>query len=148
MWNTKSWYIESITYERYVTPTCNLLHSLGHFYATLVVHLASLSSSLWKTTSARPQNLTAKRWAVHLDAMTSELPHVGFLDLNEAIARRYDALGEAAVEPLFGEPHTHTSRAGAELNADVVVSCLKALKNDPVAGDFSAKGAGVAAYKE
>jgi hypothetical protein len=29
-----------------------------------------------------------------------------------------------------------------------VVSCLKALKNDPVAGDFSAKGAAVAAYKE
>ncbi|MGD0798670.1 MAG: GDSL-type esterase/lipase family protein [Acidobacteriaceae bacterium] len=74
--------------------------------------------------------------------------HVGFLDLNEAIARRYDALGEAAVEPLFGDPHTHTSRAGAELNAEVVVSCLKALKNDPVAGDFSAKGMAVAAYRE
>ncbi len=74
--------------------------------------------------------------------------HVGFLDLNEAIARRYDALGEAAVEPLFGDPHTHTSRAGAELNAEVVVSCLKALKNDPVAGDFSVKGEAVPAYKE
>jgi lysophospholipase L1-like esterase len=78
----------------------------------------------------------------------AEQEHVGFLDLNEAIARRYDALGEAAVEPLFGDPHTHTSRAGAELNAEAVVSCLKALKNDPVAGDFSAKGMAVAAYKE
>jgi lysophospholipase L1-like esterase len=78
----------------------------------------------------------------------AEQEHVGFLDLNEAIARRYDALGEAAVEPLFGDPHTHTSRAGAELNAEVVVSCLKALKNDPVAGDFSAKGAAVQPYKE
>ena len=74
--------------------------------------------------------------------------HVGFLDLNEAIARRYDALGEAAVEPLFGDPHTHTSRAGAELNAEVVVSCLKAMKNDPIAGDFSAKGEAVPAYEE
>lgn len=59
------------------------------------------------------------RWAQQV----AELEHVGFLDLNEAIARRYDALGEAAVEPLFGDPHTHTSRAGAELNAEVVVSC-------------------------
>ena len=73
---------------------------------------------------------------------------VGFVDLNEIIARRYDALGEAAVEPLFGDPHTHTSRAGAELNAECVVAGLKALKNDPVGGDFSAKGAAVAAYKE
>ena len=73
---------------------------------------------------------------------------IGFVDLNEAIARRYDVLGEAAVEPLFGDPHTHTSRAGAELNAEVVVAGLKALKNDPVGGDFSAKGMAVAAYKE
>ena len=61
---------------------------------------------------------------------------VGFVDLNEIIARRYDVLGEAAVEPLFGDPHTHTSRAGAELNAECVVSGLKALKNDPVANIF------------
>ena len=73
--------------------------------------------------------------------------HIDFLDLNEAIARRYDALGEAAVEPLFADPHTHTSRDGAELNAEVVVSCLKALKNDPVKNDFSPKGMAVAPYK-
>jgi lysophospholipase L1-like esterase len=70
---------------------------------------------------------------------------VGLIDLNERIAKRYDALGEAAVEPLFGDPHTHTSRAGAELNAEVVVQGLKALAHDPVAGDFSAKGRAVAA---
>jgi len=73
---------------------------------------------------------------------------VDFVDLNEIIGRRYDALGEAAVEPLFGDPHTHTSRAGAELNAECVVAGLKALANDPVATDFSAKGAAVKTYKE
>ena len=74
--------------------------------------------------------------------------NVGFVDLNEIIARRYDVLGEAAVEPLFGDPHTHTSRAGAELNAECVVSGLKALRNDPVAKYFSAKGAAVKPYIE
>jgi lysophospholipase L1-like esterase len=73
--------------------------------------------------------------------------HVGFVDLNEIIGRKYDALGEAAVEPLFADPNTHTSRAGAELNAAAVVSGLKALKDDPLAGFFSAKGVAVAAYK-
>src|SRR5271170_7488884 len=47
--------------------------------------------------------------------------HIGFIDLNEIIARRYDFLGVEKVEPLFGDPHTHTSRAGAELNAECVV---------------------------
>ena len=58
---------------------------------------------------------------------------VSFIDLNEIIAKRYDALGPEKVEPLFGDPHTHTSRAGAELNAECVVEGLKALNPDPVA---------------
>jgi hypothetical protein len=78
----------------------------------------------------------------------AEQEHVGFLDLNEIIARRYDALGEAAVEPLFGDPHTHTSLPGAELNAECVVAGLKALPHDPIARYFSAKGRAVAAYLE
>lgn len=71
--------------------------------------------------------------------------HVPFLDLNNLIADRYDKLGEAAVEPLFGDPHTHTSLAGAQLNAEVVVSALKSLHPDPVADDFSPAGKAVAA---
>jgi len=72
---------------------------------------------------------------------------VELIDLNEIIARQYDAMGEAAVEPLFGDPHTHTTAAGATMNAEAVVSGLKALKHDPVAKDLSDKGKAVAAYK-
>ncbi len=73
----------------------------------------------------------------------AEAEHVGFVDLNNLIADKYDALGEAAVEPLFADPHTHTSAAGAEINAEAVVMGLKRLAHDPVAGDFSSKGAAV-----
>ena len=73
----------------------------------------------------------------------AEKQHVSFIDLNNIIADRYDKLGEAAVEPLFADPHTHTSLAGAEINADAVVTGLKRLKNDPVANDFSPKGEAV-----
>jgi lysophospholipase L1-like esterase len=70
--------------------------------------------------------------------------HVAFIDLNASIAQHYDALGEQKVEPLFADPHTHTSRAGAELNAQCVVAGLKALTRDPVAAYLSAKGKSVA----
>ncbi len=73
--------------------------------------------------------------------------HVAFIDLNEIIARQYDALGQAAVEPLFADPHTHTSRAGAELNAAAVVTGLKSLPNDPLAPFFSVKGKVIPAYR-
>jgi hypothetical protein len=67
--------------------------------------------------------------------------------ITEIIARRYDALGEAAVEPLFGDPHSHTSGAGAELNAECVAAGLKALPHDPVAAYFSAKGKAINAVR-
>jgi len=69
----------------------------------------------------------------------SSQQHIAFINLNEIIARHYDALGEAKVEALFADPHTHTSRAGAELNAESVVAGLKALPKDPVFADFSVK---------
>jgi lysophospholipase L1-like esterase len=58
---------------------------------------------------------------------------VAFVDLNEMVAQRYDALGPEKVEPLFGDEHTHTSAAGAELNAQCVIAGLKTLTNNPLA---------------
>jgi lysophospholipase L1-like esterase len=58
--------------------------------------------------------------------------HVAFVDLNAIVARRYEAMGVAAVDGLFGDPHTHTNLAGAKLNAQSVVEGLKALPHDPL----------------
>jgi lysophospholipase L1-like esterase len=73
----------------------------------------------------------------------AESEKVAFIDLNEIIARRYDALGEAQVETLFADPHTHTNRAGAELNAECVVAGLKALLGNPLGPYLSDKGKAV-----
>jgi lysophospholipase L1-like esterase len=69
----------------------------------------------------------------------AEQTRVPFVDLNEIIARRYDELGPEKVEPLFADPHTHTTRAGAELNAECVIAGLKGLTANPLAPFFSAK---------
>lgn len=69
-----------------------------------------------------------------------------FVDLNEIIARRYDELGPEKVDPLFGDPHTHTSAAGAELSAQCVIAGLKSLKVNPLAPYFSPKAQDVAPY--
>jgi lysophospholipase L1-like esterase len=80
-------------------------------------------------------------WAA--DVARSE--KVAFVPLNEIIARKYDALGPEKVEPLFADANTHTSLAGAELNAASVIAGLKALKGDPLAPYFSSKARGIAA---
>lgn len=72
---------------------------------------------------------------------------VGFIDLNEMVAAKYDALGHDATMKLFPQvtpdEHTHTNMPGAELNAQCVIAGLKALQPNPLAPYFSAKAAEV-----
>ena len=66
-----------------------------------------------------------------------------FIHLNELIAAKYDELGEEKVEPLFADAHTHTSRAGAELNAEIVIRGLNGQKKNPLSKYYSGKGKSV-----
>jgi lysophospholipase L1-like esterase len=91
---------------------------------------------IWVDGKIRRNTSTYRGWAQ--EVATQE--KVAFVDLNEIIAERYDAMGEKAVDPLFGDPHTHTTLAGAQLNAECVVEGLKALPHDPLAAYFSDKG--------
>jgi rhamnogalacturonan acetylesterase len=79
---------------------------------------------------------------------------VGFIDLNELIARRLDVLGKEKVDLLYVPNPTpekpagesvHPGWDGAVINAEVVVSGLKALGDkNPVAAYFSEKAKSVA----
>ena len=71
---------------------------------------------------------------------------VAFIDVTSAIADRYESMGEAQVKSFFPEDHTHTSPAGADLNASLVVACLKGLKDAPLSAWLSEKGRAVRPY--
>ncbi|HEX8710443.1 MAG TPA: rhamnogalacturonan acetylesterase [Terracidiphilus sp.] len=98
---------------------------------------------IWVDGHIRRNTSTYRGWAQQV----AEQEHVGFVDLNEIIARRYDALGPQAVDALFGDPHTHTDWAGAVLNAESVVAGLRDLPGDPLAQYLSTKGKAIAPYK-
>lgn len=85
---------------------------------------------IWKDGKIARNSDSYGGWA----AQVASSEDVAFVDLNELIARRYDELGPEKVEPLFGDEHTHTSRAGAELNAEIVVAGLRELKKNPLEG--------------
>ena len=50
---------------------------------------------------------------------------VAFINLNDLIATKYEAMGAAAVKLFFPADHTHTNIDGAKLNAEIVVDALK-----------------------
>jgi len=56
-----------------------------------------------------------------------------FLDLNNIIADQYEKMGAEKVNPLFADEHTHTTLAGAKLNAASVIAALRGLPNNPLA---------------
>lgn len=62
--------------------------------------------------------------------------NVGFIDLNDMAASKYDELGRDAVMKFFPvvtpDERVHTNLAGAELNAQLVVAGLKRIKGNPV----------------
>lgn len=83
---------------------------------------------IWRDGKINRSQNTHAGWAKQVAEATS----VPFVDLNELIARRYDALGAARVDALFADEHTHTTAAGADLSAQCVLAGLKALKHDPL----------------
>ena len=68
---------------------------------------------------------------------------VTFVDVTTAIANRYEQMGPDKVKELFPEDHTHTSPAGADLNASLVVAGLKGLKDCALVNYLAAKGQAV-----
>jgi len=75
-----------------------------------------------------------------LSAQIARAEKVPFLDLTSLIAERYEKLGQETVKGLFPQDHTHTSEAGATINATLVVAGLKALPNLLPRDDFSPAG--------
>jgi lysophospholipase L1-like esterase len=128
--HTYGWYLKKFIAETRAAGATPILCSL-------------IPRKTWKDGKIARSSESYGKWAT--EVATSE--NVLFVDLNEIIARRYDALGPEKVEPLFGDEHTHTSRAGAELNAECVISGLKALKPNPLAPDFSPKAKAITAYE-
>jgi lysophospholipase L1-like esterase len=145
---------ETIDVENPRTHVHEIVHTFGWYLRKYIADVRAKGATpilcslvprkLWLDGHIVRNTSTYRGWTEQV--ATEE--HVGFIDLNEIVARRYDALGQAAVDPLFGDPHTHTTLAGAQLNAECVVAGLKALPHDPLAPYFSAKGKAIKEYKE
>lgn len=140
---------ETVEIDNLILKKHEIVHTYGWYLRKYVADTRAKGATpiicsliprkIWKDGKIARNGKDYAGWAQQV----AEQEKVGFIDLNNIIADKYDALGEAAVEPLFADPHTHTSAAGAEINAEAVVIGLKKLSHDPLSGDFSAKGLAV-----
>ena len=63
----------------------------------------------------------------------AEATHAPFVDLNAIVARQYESMEPAKLDTLFADERTHTTAAGARLNAESVVTGLKAIDSPLIA---------------
>lgn len=132
--------------DNLLTKQHEIVHSYGWYLRKFIsdakakgaipIVCSPIPRKTWKDQKIVRSNEDYGKWAK--EVANSE--KVGFIDLNNLIADQYDRLGEEKVEPLFADPHTHTSRAGAELNAAAVIKGLNELKSPNLTRFYSAKG--------
>ncbi len=80
-----------------------------------------------------------EKW-VKWTANSAALAKAAYIDLNEIVALEFERLGPEKVAPLFGDARTHSTQAGAFLNAQMVISGIRALKAPDLKKYLSAKG--------
>ncbi|HXD29716.1 MAG TPA: rhamnogalacturonan acetylesterase [Pyrinomonadaceae bacterium] len=101
--------------------------------ATPIV-LSPVPRNMWKDGKVIRASDSYGKWAAEVAQSLGAL----FIDLNDISAKKFEALGAEKVKELyFLEDHTHSTPAGAELNAASVVEGLRSLKNCALASFLS-----------
>jgi len=100
--------------------------------ATPIV-LSPVPRNIWKDGKVARSSGDYGKWA----AEAAKEENVSFVDLNDIIAKHYEALGEEKVKTFFPQDHTHTSPEGAALNARSVVEGLKGLDGCALCADLA-----------
>lgn len=119
--------------DNQVTKQHEVVHTYGWYLRKMIadakakgvmpIVLSLTVRNIWKEGRVERGSGHYREWA----AETAKSQHVLFIDVTKIIADRYESLGEQKVKELFGPDHTHTSPAGAELNAALIVEGLKAI---------------------
>jgi len=79
----------------------------------------------WKDGKVLRSSDSFGKWAAEVANSTGAY----FIDLNEIIAKHYETIGQQEVtSKFFLTEHTHTTKAGAQLNAASVADGIKSLK--------------------
>ena len=117
--HTNGWYLRKFVREAKAAGAVPVLCSL-------------VPRKIWKDGKVVRSVDSSAAWAQQV----AQEENIGFIDLNNLISARYETLGEEKVNALFADEHTHTSREGAVINAEIVATELRKIPGDPL-GKFA-----------
>ncbi len=128
---------EAVPVRNLITGELEVVHSYGCYLRRYIaearergaipVVVTPIPRKVWRDGRIARGSESYPGWA----AAVAEAEGVRLIDLHNLVADRYDAVGAAAVEALFADERTHTSRAGAEFNAELVATALAGWEEFP-----------------
>lgn len=80
--------------------------------------------NVWKEGKVERATQSYALWAKQIAEETGAY----FIDLNEVISQKYEALGQDEVKKFFPTDHTHPNYKGSQLTASIVVEQIQGLK--------------------
>ena len=141
---------DTLEIDNLVTGKHEVVHTFGWYMKKMInetkakgatpIVLSMTARNVWPEGKPERENLFCT-----LAREIADETQVNFIDLRNMIADQYELLGPIRVRELFPVDHTHTSPEGANINAAMVVSGLKAI-NSPVTLMVSETGESVAPY--
>jgi len=122
--------------DNLITKKHEVVHTYGWYMRKFVsdakakgatsIVLSQIPRNIWKDGKVERVGSTYGGWA----AEVAKSQGAFFIDLNEIVAKQYEAIGQEKVgKEYFLTDHTHTTPLGARLNAESVASGLRELKN-------------------
>ena len=81
------------------------------------------------------------------DKEVAQAHNAPYFDLTMVITAAYKKVGAEKVDTFFADKGTHTTDAGAQLNAACVIAGLKSLTNNPLSPYFSEKAKDIEPYQ-
>lgn len=122
------------------TDTTEVVHTFGWYMRRYIseakakgaipIVVSMIPRNEWKNGKLSRADHAFGKWAKEAAAAEGAC----FVDLNEAVAQQYEAMGPQVVRGFFGTDATHTNAAGARLNALTLAREIRNLNDCPLSG--------------
>ena len=121
--------------DNLLTRKHEIVHTFGWYMRKYVsdtkakgaipIVISPVPRNIWTDGKVERRASTYAGWA----AEVAKSDKAFFIDLNEIVAAKYEAIGQETVgKDYFKTDHTHTTPLGAKLNAESIAVALKSLK--------------------
>ncbi len=108
------------TYGWYLKKYCDEAKSKG----AIPIVFSQIPRNEWPGGNVERVAESFGKWAKEAAGQTGAF----FIDLNELVAKKYEQMGKDRVKAFFPGDHTHTNKAGANLNARTVSEVIHNLR--------------------